>query len=179
MNGNSRADEGEIFALIRAQRAGKRTVFNRGHRVYQFPTPTRHQLRGDVITRKCGSTTSFPVRTRRRRRLKSATGEPSDGIAVPSEHRLFHNMFGAGQTLLVGLDAHHKSGLVERDLRAAPLPHEEREGRVDATELLEFVGIGRAHETAKNLPYGDSAAARDRPRAGDDPSCCCWTSRPE
>jgi branched-chain amino acid transport system ATP-binding protein len=60
------------------------------------------------------------------------------------------------ENVMVGADAHHRTGAVGAALGLPWHRREEREGRQKAAELLEFVGIGRrAAETASNLPYGD------------------------
>ena len=69
--------------------------------------------------------------------------------------RLFHNMT-ALENVMVGADAHHRTGLAGAALGLPWHRQEERDGREQARELLEFVGIPkRLEETAKNLPYGD------------------------
>jgi branched-chain amino acid transport system ATP-binding protein len=69
--------------------------------------------------------------------------------------RLFHNMT-ALENVMVGADAHHRTGFAGAALGLPRHRKEEREGREKAAELLEFVGIPRRlSETAKNLPYGD------------------------
>jgi branched-chain amino acid transport system ATP-binding protein len=69
--------------------------------------------------------------------------------------RLFHNMT-ALENVMVGVDAHHRTGALGAALGLTWHRREEREGREQARELLDFVGIGeRVGEAAKNLPYGD------------------------
>jgi branched-chain amino acid transport system ATP-binding protein len=69
--------------------------------------------------------------------------------------RLFHNMT-AVENVMVGVDAHHRTGAVGAALGLGWHRREEREGREKAQELLDFVGISaRAGDAAKNLPYGD------------------------
>ena len=51
---------------------------------------------------------------------------------------------------------HLRSGVASTILRLPKQRHEERDARLKAAELLEFVGIGGTDdEFAKNLPYGD------------------------
>ncbi|HVH23173.1 MAG TPA: ATP-binding cassette domain-containing protein, partial [Pseudonocardia sp.] len=60
------------------------------------------------------------------------------------------------ENVMVGADAHHKTGAEGAALGLGWHRREEREGRETARELLDFVGIGvRGDEAAKNLPYGD------------------------
>jgi branched-chain amino acid transport system ATP-binding protein len=129
--------EGEIAALIGPNGAGKTTVFN-------------------VVTGVCRPTEGM-VRFRARRidrmkRFRIAKG----GVARTFQNiRLFANMT-AEENVMVGADAHHRTGAVAAALGLPWHHHEERHGRTLAAEMLEFVGIaGRAGEVAKNLPYGD------------------------
>jgi branched-chain amino acid transport system ATP-binding protein len=129
--------EGEIFALIGPNGAGKTTVFNMVTGVYR---PTE----GDVIFggRRITAMKRFKV--------------TKLGIARTFQNiRLFHNMT-ALENVMVGADAHHRTGLAGAALGLPWHRREEREGRTKGRELLEFVGIGhREEEAAKNLPYGD------------------------
>ncbi len=69
--------------------------------------------------------------------------------------RLFHNM-SALENVLVGADAHHRTGVLGAGFGLPWHRREERRGRELAMQLLEFCGIARrGEETAKNLPYGD------------------------
>ena len=134
---NVSINEGEIFALIGPNGAGKTTVFNVVTGVYQ---PTEGQVRfdGDRID----GMKRFQVTKR--------------GIARTFQNiRLFHNM-SAIENVMVGADAHHKTGAIGAVLGLPWHRKEEKRGRERARELLDFVGIGRVeHETAKNLSYGD------------------------
>jgi branched-chain amino acid transport system ATP-binding protein len=78
------------------------------------------------------------------------------GIARTFQNiRLFHNM-SAIENVMVGADAHHKTGAIGAVLGLPWHRKEEKRGREMARELLDFVGIGKVeHETAKNLSYGD------------------------
>ena len=134
---NISINEGEIFALIGPNGAGKTTVFNVVTGVYQ---PTEGQVRfdGDRID----GMKRFQVTKR--------------GIARTFQNiRLFHNM-SAIENVMVGADAHHKTGAIGAVLGLPWHRKEEKRGRERARELLDFVGIGKVeHETAKNLSYGD------------------------
>jgi branched-chain amino acid transport system ATP-binding protein len=129
--------EGEIFALIGPNGAGKTTVFNVVTGVYR-PTEGQVVFAGSRIDGN--------------KRFKVT----KLGVARTFQNvRLFHNM-SALENVLVGTDAHHRTGLAGAALGLPWHRKEEREGRDKARELMEFVGIGhRIHETAKNLPYGD------------------------
>ncbi|MEU4445996.1 ABC transporter ATP-binding protein [Actinosynnema sp. NPDC050801] len=128
---------GEIFALIGPNGAGKTTVFNVVTGVYQ-PTEGQVLFNGARIDGD--------------KRFKIT----KLGIARTFQNiRLFHNM-SALENVMVGADAHHKTGAVGATLNLPWHRKEEKRGRELARELLDFVGIpGRMSETAKNLPYGD------------------------
>ena len=152
---------GEILGLIGPNGAGKTTCFNVMTGVY---TPTSGQITFDGT--------------------KISGGKPHKinalGIARTFQNiRLFPEM-SAMENVLVGADArHHTSvlGALFRLYRVRPKPEElpdnslkaslakvfgisrhtleERAGRAKAMEILRFVGIAdRAHELARNLPYG-------------------------
>ncbi|WP_030144861.1 ABC transporter ATP-binding protein [Spirillospora albida] len=129
--------KGEIFALIGPNGAGKTTVFNVVTGVYR---PTEGGVFFDGA--RLDGTKRFKV-------TKLGVARTFQNI------RLFHNM-SALENVLVGTDAHHRTGLAGAALGLPWHRREEREGRAKARELLEFVGIAhRAEESAKNLPYGD------------------------
>nr|WP_267898455.1 ABC transporter ATP-binding protein [Actinomadura harenae] len=129
--------EGEIFALIGPNGAGKTTVFNVTTGVYQ---PTE----GEVV---------FGGRRIDGKKRYAVT---KLGVARTFQNvRLFHNMT-ALENVMVGADAHHRTGVAGAALGLPWHRREERQGREKAAELLEFVGVGhRGGEAAKNLPYGD------------------------
>jgi branched-chain amino acid transport system ATP-binding protein len=129
--------EGEIFALIGPNGAGKTTVFNVVTGVYH-PSEGQVHFNGERIDgKKRYAVTKL-------------------GIARTFQNvRLFHNMT-ALENVMVGADAHHRTGLAGAALGLPWHRQEEQSGRAMARELLEFVGIPkRLGETAKNLPYGD------------------------
>ncbi|HEX7950233.1 MAG TPA: ABC transporter ATP-binding protein [Candidatus Limnocylindrales bacterium] len=69
--------------------------------------------------------------------------------------RLFANM-SALDNVLVGMHSRLKATWLDALLSTPRDRREEAEARVRAMELLELAGLRkRAHETAKNLPYGD------------------------
>jgi branched-chain amino acid transport system ATP-binding protein len=134
---NLSINEGEIFALIGPNGAGKTTVFNVVTGVYQ-PTEGEVRFDGDRID----GMKRFKVTKR--------------GIARTFQNiRLFHNMT-ALENVMVGVDAHHKTGAIGATLGLPWHRKEEKQGRERARELLDFVGIGQVgHNVAKNLSYGD------------------------
>ena len=130
-------DEGDIFALIGPNGAGKTTVFNVITGVYR-PTEGQVLLAG----RRINGLKRFKI--------------TKLGVARTFQNvRLFHNMTSL-ENVMVGADAHHRTGLAGAALGLPWHRREEREGREKARELLDFVGIGhRIGDLAKNLPYGD------------------------
>ena len=152
---------GEILGLIGPNGAGKTTCFNVMTGVY---TPTSGEIRfdGDRVS---------GVKPHKINAL---------GIARTFQNiRLFPEMT-AMENVMVGADARHKTsvlGTLFRLYRVKPKEHElpdnplkrslakifgisrhtleERAGRQKSMEMLRFVGIAdRAHELARNLPYG-------------------------
>lgn len=129
--------QGEIFALIGPNGAGKTTVFNVITGVY---APTS----GGVIF------DGRPIHGNKRFRITQG------GIARTFQNiRLFHNM-SAEENVMVGADAHHRSGLFNVTFGLPRYRREERDAKRLTAELLDFCGIaGQAKATAKNLSYGD------------------------
>jgi branched-chain amino acid transport system ATP-binding protein len=136
-NVDLQVDKGDITALIGPNGAGKTTVFNVITGVFR---PTEGAIRFDG------------ARIDGLKRFQIAKG----GIARTFQNiRLFSNM-SALENVMVGADAHHRTGALGAALGLPWHRSEEKAGRERAAELLEFVGIGhRSAETAKNLPYGD------------------------
>ncbi|GAA3939435.1 ABC transporter ATP-binding protein [Actinomadura viridis] len=130
-------NKGEIFALIGPNGAGKTTVFNVTTGVYQPSS-------GDVV---------FDGGRLNGKKRFTVT---KLGVARTFQNvRLFHNMT-ALENVMVGADAHHRTGFVGASLGLPWHRREEREGRAKARELLDFVGVShRIDDAAKNLPYGD------------------------
>ncbi|HVM07361.1 MAG TPA: ABC transporter ATP-binding protein [Acidimicrobiales bacterium] len=128
--------QGEILGLIGPNGAGKTTIFNVITGVF---TPTEGDIRFD------GSS----ILGKKRFQITKA------GIARTFQNiRLFPDM-SALENVMVGADARHLTGVVGAIVGTSRHRREEQEGRDEAMELLEFVGIAsRAEETAKNLPYG-------------------------
>ena len=147
----SRSATGEIFALIGPNGAGKTTVFNVVTGVYR-PTEGAVVFDGDRISG-----------LKRHKVTKRGIARTFQNI------RLFHNMT-ALENVMVGADAHHRTGAIGAALGLPWHRREEREGRERARELLEFVGIAQAgrgdgEEPALRRP----APAGDRPGAGHRP----------
>jgi branched-chain amino acid transport system ATP-binding protein len=130
-------EQGEIAALIGPNGAGKTTVFNVVTGVFR---PTEGEVR--FLGRRIDGMKRFWI--------------TKQGVARTFQNiRLFANM-SALENVMVGADAHHRTGAISAALGLPWHRREEREGREKAAELLEFVGIARrATETASNLSYGD------------------------
>jgi len=132
-----RVEQGQIAALIGPNGAGKTTVFNVVTGVFR-PTEGAVRFLGDRIDGM-----------KRFRIVKHGIARTFQNI------RLFANM-SALENVMVGADAHHRTGAVGAALGLPWHRREERDGRAKAAELLDFVGISRrVSESANNLPYGD------------------------
>ncbi|HWS33732.1 MAG TPA: ABC transporter ATP-binding protein [Actinoplanes sp.] len=129
--------KGEILGLIGPNGAGKTTLFNAITGVYQLTE---------------GTITFDGTRISGQRRHKIT----QMGIARTFQNiRLFPEMT-ALENVMVGADAHNKTGVFSALLRLPRFWKEEKAGRDLAHDLLKFVGItGRAGELARNLSYGE------------------------
>jgi branched-chain amino acid transport system ATP-binding protein len=126
-----------IVSLIGPNGAGKTTFFNMLTGVYK-PTMGRVIFAGEDMTNK-------PPHAFTQRGI----GRTFQNI------RLFQNMT-ALENVLVGMHARLKANLFNSIIRTPGVKREEAVARERALELLEYTGLRRkAHETAKNLPYGD------------------------
>lgn len=159
-------EQGQIVALIGPNGAGKTTVFNLVTGVFD---PDEGSVKLDGV---------------------SMTGKQPHQITVAGIARTFQNIrlfpnMSSIENVLVGADAHHRTSVPGALIRSRRHRREEKEGRLKAKELLEFVGIGsRAEELARNLPYGDQRRLEiaramgtgpkllllDEPAAGMNPS---------
>ena len=130
-------NKGEILGLIGPNGAGKTTCFNVMTGVYQ---PTSGAVR--YLGKPLGKRKKFQI--------------TKLGIARTFQNiRLFANMT-ALENVLVGVDAHHSTGIGAAMFRLPKHRREEAQGYARAMELLTFMGLdGKADELARNLPYGD------------------------
>lgn len=134
---NLHVNEGEIAALIGPNGAGKTTVFN-------IVTGYYKPVSGDVLVD--GS---------------SVLGLRPYLIARMGLGRTFQNirLFGdmtALENVATAADALNKSGLLSALFGLGRSRRDEKRSMETAQSLLEFIGLGhRAHQMAKNLPYGD------------------------
>jgi branched-chain amino acid transport system ATP-binding protein len=148
-------EEGEIHGLIGPNGAGKTTLFN-------VVTGMFEPSEGDVV---------FLGR--------SIVGWKPHQITRSGIARTFQNirLFGAMTALenvMVGLDAHHRTGVLGAILRPPRTRREEQEGVERGLELLARVGIAhRANELARNLSYGDQRRVEIARALGTRPRLLC------
>jgi branched-chain amino acid transport system ATP-binding protein len=129
-------ERGEILGLIGPNGAGKTTCFNVITGVYAATAGTVRFDGADLAGRKRYQITKL-------------------GIARTFQNiRLFPEMT-AVENVMVGADAHHRTGAISAMLHLPVHRREQAAGRRRATELLEFMGIAdRGDDLARNLPYG-------------------------
>ena len=136
-NVNLHVNEGEIAALIGPNGAGKTTVFNI---VTGYYTPTS----GEVLLDGESLVGLRPYKIARK-----GLGRTFQNI------RLFGDMT-AVENVATAADALNKSGLVGSLIGVPRSRRDEKTSMETAMELLTFIGLDhRAHQMAKNLPYGD------------------------
>jgi branched-chain amino acid transport system ATP-binding protein len=143
-------EDGQIFSLIGPNGAGKTTFFNVVAGIFRPTSGSMRFLGGPLLDFQ---PVPFLPLWRRPRRPFQITRL---GIGRTFQNiRLFANMT-AIENVMVGVDAHNRSGVVGAMLRSGRHRREEVVTSGRARELLEFVGIARyAGELAKNLAYGD------------------------
>jgi branched-chain amino acid transport system ATP-binding protein len=138
LNGvNLHVSEGEVAALIGPNGAGKTTVFNI---VTGYYTPAA----GDVLVDGVSMLGKRPYKIAR-----AGLGRTFQNI------RLFEEMT-ALENVATAADALNKTGLLGSLLGLPRSRKDEAKSEAKAHELLSFIGLDhRAHQLAKNLPYGD------------------------
>jgi branched-chain amino acid transport system ATP-binding protein len=138
LNGvNLHVSEGEVAALIGPNGAGKTTVFNI---VTGYYTPAA----GDVLVDGVSMLGKRPYKIAR-----AGLGRTFQNI------RLFGEMT-ALENVATAADALNKTGLLGSLLGLPRSRKDEAKSEAKAHELLSFIGLDhRAHQLAKNLPYGD------------------------
>jgi branched-chain amino acid transport system permease protein len=128
--------KGSVHGLIGPNGSGKSTMMNVLTGIYK-PTAGVVEFNGNLIS---GSTPS--------------------AIALGGVARTFQNvqLFGemtATENVLVGLHHTFKSNVLDVILHTPRYKREEREARLRAASILQFVGLAPlANEEARNLPYG-------------------------
>jgi branched-chain amino acid transport system ATP-binding protein len=126
-----------VVSLIGPNGAGKTTFFNVLTGLYR-PTEGRVVLNGADVT-----------------------GRPPHKIAHAGLARTFQNirlfnLMTVEENVLVAMHSNLKAGILGTVFGSPRKRREEREARIFARELLDYVGIGRsADEYARNLSYGD------------------------
>lgn len=129
--------EGEVAALIGPNGAGKTTVFNI---VTGYYTPES----GDILVDGISVLGKRPYKIAR-----AGLGRTFQNI------RLFEEMT-ALENVATAADALNRSGLVGSLFGISRSRKDEKRSLEKAHELLTFIGLDhRAHQLAKNLPYGD------------------------
>jgi branched-chain amino acid transport system ATP-binding protein len=128
---------GEIVSVIGPNGAGKTTFFNLLTGLYR-PDAGSVEFSGERID-------DLPVHRITKR-----------GLARTFQNiRLFSHMT-ALENVMVGRHCRTRSELVPALLRTPSFYREEKEILRTSMDRLEFVGLGRyAHQSARNLPYGD------------------------
>jgi branched-chain amino acid transport system ATP-binding protein len=128
---------GQIFAIIGPNGAGKTTVFNAITGVFR-PAGGDIRLGGASI-----------VRAKRNAVVRAGAARTFQNI------RLFGEM-SVRENVMVGTDAHHRTGVFGAIFGAPRHRREESTGRLETDELLDFMGLAdRADTAAASLPYGD------------------------
>jgi branched-chain amino acid transport system ATP-binding protein len=150
-NVSLRVEEGAIRSIIGPNGAGKTTFFNCITGFYAADE-------GSIIFDDTDVTGWTQHRITRR------------GIARTFQNiRLFGNMT-AVENVIVGLDAHHRSGVLRSLVRTPGQRREERTAVDRAYELLRFVGIERhGNDLSRNLSYGDQRRLEIARALGTDP----------
>ena len=158
-------DEGAIFSLIGPNGAGKTTFFNMVTGIYP-PTAGSVRFKGEDLL-KAAPVRFFPLVRRPRRPFqitRLGIGRTFQNI------RLFPNMT-ALENVMVGVDAHNRSGVGRAMFRTPAQRTEERVTEEQAIELLRFVGVGRyGNDLAKNLAYGDQRRLEIARAMGTNPA---------
>jgi len=183
--------EGEILGLIGPNGAGKTTCFNvmtgvfrptsgsvrfRGQRIsgrkrFQITRmgiartfqnirlfPEMTALENVMVGADARHRTSVPGALFRLRRVRAKPEELVQVTAPGGPRRLWQQLRRTGQQIF-GVSRHML---------------EERAGRAKAMELLRFVGIEhRAHELARNLPYGDQRRLEIARALATEPTLLC------
>jgi len=147
--------KGEILGLIGPNGAGKTTCFNAITGVYP-PTSGKILFQGQSLAgRKKFQITKL-------------------GIARTFQSiRLFKTMT-ALENVLVGTDAHAKSGLLNSLFRTPTQRHEETAAHERALELLRFMGLQRkANDLAGGLSYGDQRRLEIARAMATNPTLLC------
>jgi branched-chain amino acid transport system ATP-binding protein len=130
-------EKGALYGLIGPNGAGKTTVFNAITGVFR-PSSGDIRLAGQSL-----------VRAKRNQVARAGAARTFQNIRLFQEMTVMENV-------LVGTDAHHRTGVFGAMFGVPRHRREEAEGRRSTAELLDFMGLSaRAHEPAASLSYGD------------------------
>jgi branched-chain amino acid transport system ATP-binding protein len=130
-------ERGEIFGLIGPNGAGKTTLFN-------LFTGMQQTSSGSVLHDGAEIANLKPYRIAER------------GIARTFQNIRLFSRLSALENVKTARHLHTKTGVIKGVLGTPSSKREERAVEQRAWELLELVGLAeRAHEDARNLPYGD------------------------
>jgi branched-chain amino acid transport system ATP-binding protein len=174
--------KGAIASVIGPNGAGKTTFFNMIAGIYR-PSSGEIRFNGTPIITANGGFGRGSLRP----------DQVTDrGIARTFQNiRLFANM-SAIENVLIGMHSRLKASAIGAMLRPAWVKEEERQARIKARELLDYVGLrGKERDTAKNLSYGDqrrleiaralasnpSLLLLDEPTAGMNPRETAYMTR--
>ncbi|MGH1392641.1 MAG: ABC transporter ATP-binding protein [Trichormus sp.] len=156
----------EIFGLIGPNGAGKTTLFN-------LITALIPPSSGELIYQ------NQEISQRRSYEIANL------GIARTFQNIRLFGELSALENVMIARHLHTNSSIFTGVLGLPPAPQEEAKSRQKALELLEMVGLSdRAHEKARNFPYGDQRRLEiaralalepqilllDEPAAGMNPS---------
>jgi branched-chain amino acid transport system ATP-binding protein len=138
--------KGAIASVIGPNGAGKTTFFNMIAGIYR-PSSGEIRFNGTPIITADSGVGGGSLRP------DQVTDQ---GIARTFQNiRLFANMT-AIENVLIGMHSRLKAGAVGAMLRPGWVKNEERQARIKARQLLDYVGLrGKERDTAKNLSYGD------------------------
>ncbi len=143
--------EGDIHGLIGPNGAGKTTLFNVITGIFG---PTE----GDVLFEGKSLVGRKPFQITRA------------GIARTFQNIRLFNAMTAIENVMVGIDAHHRTGVVGAVLRLPYTKREELHAIERGQDLLEQVGIGQlANQLSRNLSYGDQRRVEIARALGTNP----------
>jgi branched-chain amino acid transport system ATP-binding protein len=156
--------KGAIASVIGPNGAGKTTFFNMIAGIYR-PSSGEIRFNGTPIITADSGVGGGSLRP------DQVTDQ---GIARTFQNiRLFANMT-AIENVLIGMHSRLKAGAVGAMLRPGWVKNEERQARIKARQLLDYVGLrGKERDTAKNLSYGDQRRLEIARALATEPKLLC------